>query len=474
MLRFSLVDGNNASFREGMGKMHSLTKLMTAAIFTAALLAPATSQAVTNMLFILDGSNSMWGQIDGQTKIKAAQDVLTNLLTDLPEDTKVGLMVYGHRDKSSCDDIQLISALGADSPEALSQKIKTLQPTGKTPIAGALHASLQAFAEKEGQNNNVVLISDGVETCNGNPCAAAGELASANIHARVHVVGFDVGKAEREQLECIPKAGKGKYFSASNASELKVAVAEVKQVAQAAKAPEAEPTQAAKLTEYFRDDFDGEELATHWEVINPDPDAFIVEDGGLLMLAGGKTPTLATGKTANVFKLSTDLPKGDWQLSATMKVDFQTEYERAFVGLYQDAKNFIIVQPVAFHCGNWSNRLCFGVEAIKATKGKTSSFFKRLIWEKGFEGGFKFSEAAKTIPQPLQLRLVKEGRKYRAGVRWNVTDPKTKTTSEQWLDLENFTLLRQKGKPAVGIYQTQNSNGESVAVVDSVKIEVAE
>ncbi len=126
------------------------------------------------MLFILDGSNSMWGQIEGQAKITAAQGVLSNLLTDLPADTKVGLMVYGHRDKSSCDDIELVSAIGADTPDALAGKLKNLQPKGKTPIAGALNAAIKAFDRLEGQNNHVVLVSDGIETCEGTPAPPPG------------------------------------------------------------------------------------------------------------------------------------------------------------------------------------------------------------------------------------------------------------------------------------------------------------
>ena len=62
-------------------------------VFGLAVAAPAMAE--TNMLFILDSSNSMWGQIDGTAKIATAKSVLGNLLTDLPADTKVGLMAYG-------------------------------------------------------------------------------------------------------------------------------------------------------------------------------------------------------------------------------------------------------------------------------------------------------------------------------------------------------------------------------------------
>ena len=261
---------------------------MTAAAAAIALAVPRPGLAETNMLFILDGSNSMWGQVEGVAKIKTAQDVLADLMGDLPKDTKVGLMVYGHRSRESCDDIEILSSIGADGPAELVKKIRSIQPTGKTPIANALFGSLIAFSKFEGQNNHVVLISDGIETCGGDVCMAASAIANANIKPRVHVVGFDVGAKERAQLECIPRMGNGKYFSAANAGELKKAIAQVKQVAQAAPQPPKPKKKGPK--EVFRDDFNGEELAEHWEVIRPNPDAFIVEDSNLLVITGPPMP----------------------------------------------------------------------------------------------------------------------------------------------------------------------------------------
>ena len=214
---------------------------MTAAAAAIALAVPKPGLAETNMLFILDGSNSMWGQVEGVAKIKTAQDVLADLVADLPKSTKVGLMVYGHRSRESCDDIEILSSIGQDTPAELVKKIRSIQPTGKTPIANALFGSLIAFSKFEGQNNHVVLISDGIETCGGDVCMAASVIANANIKPRVHVVGFDVGAKERAQLECIPKMGNGQYFSAANAGELKKAIAQVKQVAQAAPQPPKPP-----------------------------------------------------------------------------------------------------------------------------------------------------------------------------------------------------------------------------------------
>ena len=100
-----------------------------------------------------------------------------------------------------------------------------------------------------------------------------GTRAAAGITARIHVIGFDVGENERQQLECIAKAGNGLYLTASNTDELHAAVAQVTQTV-----AEAEPA----WVEIFRDDFDGDYLSEDWEVLNPNPDNYIVEDGSLL------------------------------------------------------------------------------------------------------------------------------------------------------------------------------------------------
>jgi len=203
---------------------------MTAAAAAAAAIAlavPKPGFAETNMLFILDGSNSMWGQVEGVAKIKTAQDVLADLVADLPKDTKVGLMVYGHRSRESCDDIEILSSIGADGPAELVKKIRSIQPTGKTPIANALFGSLIAFSKFEGQNNHVVLISDGIETCGGDVCMAASVIANANIKPRVHVVGFDVGEEERDQLQCVALAGGGTYYDTTTAKEFRRAIGSI-------------------------------------------------------------------------------------------------------------------------------------------------------------------------------------------------------------------------------------------------------
>jgi len=321
--------------------------------------------ASSNILFILDSSGSMWGKVDNVAKVTTAKKVLTGLLRDLPRDTNVGLMAYGHRKKEDCKDVELLAPMGTNDPAKLAAHVESLQPKGKTPLSYSLEQSLPLFASLKGQSNSIVLVSDGKETCGGDPCKVAGKLAAAGLDIKVHVVGFDVSAEERKQLECVADQGKGRYFNAESSKGLEKALAEVKK--EVVKAPP--PKKEEK--EYFRDDFDGEELAEHWEVLNPDPDSYIVEDGKLLII-GATAGRLEGGKVPNIIRLTKPLPKGDWVITVKFTVGYQTGKESSFLSLYENKDNFL-----AIGYDSWSyyekvrggqERFSIAVRSLKARK----------------------------------------------------------------------------------------------------------
>ncbi|KAB2934430.1 MAG: VWA domain-containing protein [Candidatus Contendobacter sp.] len=198
---------------------------------TTALPTPAAAGGATNapgVLFILDASGSMKAKIGNQEKMAIAKDVMTNLLRDLPDTIQVGLEVYGHHTKGDCNDIEVIAPVGQADKATLIQRIQSIDPKGMTPITQSLQVAAEQLKTAE-QETTVVLVSDGEETCKGDPCAAVASLLQQGIKLKVHVVGFDVGDKEKQQLTCIAKAGNGKYFAANNAEQLKGALTEVKQ-----------------------------------------------------------------------------------------------------------------------------------------------------------------------------------------------------------------------------------------------------
>ncbi len=209
-----------------------------AAVLLAALLLPvaASGQERSNSILVLDGSGSMWGQIDGVNKIVIAREVVADLLADFPDDRNLGLTVYGHRTEGDCSDIQTIVEPGPDTAQSIIEAVNGINPRGKTPMTDAVAAAAGVLGYTE-DPASVILVSDGIETCNPDPCAAARALEEAGADFTVHVVGFDVTDAEAiGQLQCLAEETGGAFLSASNADELTAALTEV-----AVNVPEPEP-----------------------------------------------------------------------------------------------------------------------------------------------------------------------------------------------------------------------------------------
>jgi len=191
------------------------------------------------VMLVLDASGSMWGRAEGRTKIEIAREVVRDLLADWQEGTHLGLAAYGHRRKGDCQDIETLLPVGAVRPEEVQEAIDGLVPRGKTPIGDAVrHAARELRASEEPAT--VVLVSDGRETCDADPCALGSELERSGVDFTVHVVGFDVGEAESGELRCLAEETGGRYFTASSAESLldalRRAIVETR-----ASAPEPEP-----------------------------------------------------------------------------------------------------------------------------------------------------------------------------------------------------------------------------------------
>ncbi len=204
------------------------------------LLVPAAAGKTVNIEYILDASGSMLEQIQGEMKIDIAKKTLSELVEQLPPgsaeiELNVGLRVYGHSTVSGdspetrCRDTTLeIPVKGVDT-KGIKERIAGITARGWTPIAYSLQQAENDFPPGEGNDNIIILISDGKETCGGDPCAVARELHEAGIKVKIHVVGFDIKPEERAQLECIAQASGGTYFSADSAGELNKALTDVQE-----------------------------------------------------------------------------------------------------------------------------------------------------------------------------------------------------------------------------------------------------
>jgi len=171
------------------------------------------------LILILDASGSMWGRIGDEPKIVIARRAVAETLSGLPDEAAVGLIAYGHRRKGDCDDIETLASMATLDRAALNAKLEGLNPKGKTPIARALRTAFDAV-ESRGKPVSVILVSDGLETCDADPCQTVRDAKATGLPFVLHVVGFDVKEDEAAQLVCAAQAGGGAYYSAANAEEL--------------------------------------------------------------------------------------------------------------------------------------------------------------------------------------------------------------------------------------------------------------
>ena len=187
----------------------------------------ADSASALRIVIALDASGSMAGVIDGGQKMDIAREAIRKFSDAIPQDTKVGLLVYGHRGSNkasgkqeSCSAIEMVYPLQLLNMSDFSAAIDSINPTGWTPIEGALNQAGNVLASDHDSTNIIYLVSDGIETCGGDPVNAATALQAAEVKTVINVIGFDVDDVAQQQLRDVALAGGGDYVEARDAEEL--------------------------------------------------------------------------------------------------------------------------------------------------------------------------------------------------------------------------------------------------------------
>ena len=422
----------------------------------------------SNVLLIFDSSGSMKKVVEGRSRMASAKEAVASAMPGIPADTRVGLMVFGHRRAKDCSDIQLMAPIGAESAQAVATQVASLQPKGETPIAAAIEAGAKNFAALKGQNNAILLVTDGIEECGGDPCAAAKQVKAAGLDLKVNVVGLNLNSQQRASIECLAKETGGKFFSADKAADFARTLKNAVKVAEALPMPKAAPAPTKSV--FFKDDFDGKDLAGDWQAKNADPNSYIVEKGHLLLVAGGKKSGFDVGKTPNIMQLKHPLPDGDWELSAIVKADYQTGHEGLWLGLYKDEKNYLAARILTdignTGCGDSCYFYVFRLQVIKATRGKVTSFKNDLIRS---NLGIKIADFAKRVAMPMKLSLVKQGRSFFARVE--LAGEKDKAGHQIVHKTDQIASLRLPGGPAIAAGENTDVKGESLFYIDKVEID---
>lgn len=182
---------------------------------------PKKEKPTTRILFIFDASQSMIGQWNSGMKMDIAKKLFSNLLDSLAnvENLELALRIYGHQKPyppGDCNDTRLEIPFGKFNVPRIKSKMETIQPTGTTPIANSLKEAANDFKYCNNCRNLIILITDGIESCEGNPCEVSMELQKKGIFIRPFIIGVGLDEDAKSAFECV-----GKYYDASTEESFK-------------------------------------------------------------------------------------------------------------------------------------------------------------------------------------------------------------------------------------------------------------
>jgi len=184
-------------------------------LFVAVFLPLVVHAANPAVLLVVDSSGSMWGRIEGMEKVYLVRDALDKFISGLPQDTEIGLIAYGHKQKGNCNGSELLAPIGSPR-DLIINRVSSFTPKGRAPIGLSVVSAISQI-KQGGGGGTIVLLSDGGDSCKGDPCRSA---LSAGKNIRIHVLGLGLKARDIPRLSCIAKNGGGRLFTVNSKASL--------------------------------------------------------------------------------------------------------------------------------------------------------------------------------------------------------------------------------------------------------------
>ena len=199
--------------------MAQLKKIAVLAILLLVAVNTYAQQPKTRILFVLDGSGSMYAKMGTDNRITVAKRLLSRLVDSLQykDELELALRVYGHQSQKTernCKDTKLEVPFSKGNHQAIKENIRDLRPKGTTLIAYSLQQAAYDFPKTPGVRNIIILITDGIEECDGDPCAVSLALQKQGVVLRPFVIGLGLSVDFKTQFECV-----GRYFEAETEAD---------------------------------------------------------------------------------------------------------------------------------------------------------------------------------------------------------------------------------------------------------------
>lgn len=196
---------------------HRMIRVLLLGLFlmcVASSHAQSTLPNKTRILFLLDASGSMYARMDQDTRINIAKKLLSRMVDSLEslDNLQIALRVYGHqyaKEERNCRDTKLEVPFRANNHQLIKEQIKDIRPKGTTLIAYSLQEAAYDFPDANARNI-IILITDGIEECDGDPCAVSQALQKQGVILKPFIIGIGLEDKFRKEFDCV-----GKYFEAN-------------------------------------------------------------------------------------------------------------------------------------------------------------------------------------------------------------------------------------------------------------------
>ncbi len=180
---------------------------------------PETPTRLTRILFVFDGSQSMHGRWESGTKIDIAQKLIGQMLDSLHaiddmQTFQLALRVYGHQypvPPQNCNDTRLEVPFAFGNVPKIKKKLRSIRPKGTTPIARSLSRASSDFTPCDNCRNIIILITDGIEACDEDPCIVSRKLQKEGIMLKPFVIGIGLDESFMKTFECV-----GNFYNAAD------------------------------------------------------------------------------------------------------------------------------------------------------------------------------------------------------------------------------------------------------------------
>lgn len=203
---------------------------------------PIKENTQLNLEIVLDASGSMVNEIQGKSMMDIAKNSINEILTTLPDNANVGLRVFGHlgdntaeKRTESCGANELLQPITKLDREKIKSVMSPIQPTGWTSVAKSIEKGTVDLSQFKGEKdvNILYIITDGIETCDGDPVAMAEKLKGGKTNVILGIIGFNVDANQDALLRQIAQAGGGYYASANEANTLTAELYRIHELANA-------------------------------------------------------------------------------------------------------------------------------------------------------------------------------------------------------------------------------------------------